>query len=165
MPQVPGVWRWSKNIFADMTFRTSCCKSAAPGFGWAIYKTQLWSSVARLGMPQADQTSCSSFLETSQHLQKLLPVCSGPPGFMVAHAARTTWGYPAYISIKSFFLRGAFCSSLITGLCPMVLISNFHPVSSHYNLILPSDFFFSCDFMSYSPWSLSIPLFCVWHTV
>lgn len=92
MPQVPGVWSWSKNIFADMTFRTSCCKSAAPGSGWAMYKTQLWSSVARLGMPQADQTSCRSFLETSQHLQKLPPVCSGPPGFMVAHAARTTWG-------------------------------------------------------------------------
>lgn len=42
----------------------------------------------------------------------------------------------------------------------MGLVSNFQPVSSHYNLILPSDFFFNRDFMSFLPQSLSIPLFC-----
>lgn len=153
------VWSWSKNIFADVTFRTSCYKSSASGSARATCKTQLWSSVARLGMPQADQTSCWSFLEASQHIQKVLPVGGG------ARWIYGTWGRPACISISPFSLPGAFCSSLNRGLCPMAFISNFPPVSTDYNLILPSDFSFNYDFMSNLPQPPSTPLFCVWHSV
>lgn len=41
----------------------------------------------------------------------------------------------------------------------MVVISNFQPVSTDDNLILPSDFIFSCDFESYLPQPLSTPCF------
>lgn len=162
MPQVPGVW--SKNIFGDTTFRTSCCKTSVSGSDWAICKTQLWSSVARLGMPQADQRSCCSFLETSQHLQRVLPVCSGAHriyGNTCCQQCDT--GLPCRYFHQPLFwpIFFTFSSSLNTDLCLMVSISNFQPVSSHYNLILPSDFIFNCDFISYLPQTLSTPLFCL----
>lgn len=91
----------SKDIFADRTFRTSCCKSSAPGSGWAICKTQLWSSVARLGMPQADQTSCWIFLETSQHLQQVLPVCSSACRIYGNMCCQCDMGLPCLLPIPS----------------------------------------------------------------
>lgn len=71
-------------------------------------------------------------------------------------------GLPCMLPIP---LPGAFCSYWNTGLRLMVLISSLLSVSSHYNLILPSDFVFSCDFMSHLLQSLSTPSFCVLHTV
>lgn len=123
MPQVPGLW--SKNIFGDTTFRTSCCKSSGSGSGWATCKTHLWSSVARLGMPQADQTSCSSFVETFQHLQRVVPVGSGARRIYGDTCRRCDMGLPCLyfhrriLSAHSF----TFCPSLNTGLCLMVLPS------------------------------------------
>lgn len=104
-PQVPGVW--SKNIFGDTTFRTSCCKSSVSGSGWAAWKTHLWSSVSRLGMPQADQTGFWSLVETSQHLQKVVPLCSGAQRIYdnvlpVWHGA-TLLVFPSIHSFSPFF--------------------------------------------------------------
>lgn len=95
----------------------------------------------------------------------VVPVCRGARRINGDTCCPWDMGYPATISIQPFSLPGAFCSALNRGLCPMVLISNFQPVSTDDNLISPSDFIFSCDFMSYSPQPLSSPLFCVWHSV
>lgn len=99
---------------------------------------------------------------------KVLPVCSGAfRTYGNTCCQQCDMGPPCMyfhqpILSTHFF---ALCSSLITGLCLMVLISNFQPVSSHYNLILPSYFIFNCDFMSSLPQSLSTPLFCLSHCV
>lgn len=81
--------------------------------------------------------------------KKLFLFAVVPRGFMIT-CCQCDMGLPCLYFHQSILSAHffAFCSSLNTGLCLMVFISNFQPVSSQYNLILPSDIIFNSVFLS-----------------